>query len=70
VVMPVMDGRELAERLATDAPDLPVLMMSGYTPGGNVRAGLPNVRGPVLTKPFEEEALLRAIEEARGGRPS
>jgi two-component system cell cycle sensor histidine kinase/response regulator CckA len=31
IVMPRLNGRELAERLAETAPDLPVLIMSGYT---------------------------------------
>jgi len=65
VVMPVMDGRELAERLAEVAPELPVLMFSGYTERANVRAGLPNVRGPVLAKPIDENELLRALAAAR-----
>lgn len=66
VVMPTMGGRELAERLAAHVPGLPVVMMSGYSDRDDVRAGLPNVPGPVLAKPFELRMLVDALARARG----
>lgn len=59
VVMPGMTGTELAATLADQYPGLPVALMSGHVPGGNL-AGL-----PFLQKPFEPEniaMLLSAVE--------
>jgi two-component system cell cycle sensor histidine kinase/response regulator CckA len=57
VVMPLMDGHELARRLVEERPGLKVIHMSGY-PGDSVeRSG----GGPVLPKPFEHEELARWI---------
>jgi PAS domain S-box-containing protein len=59
--MPDLTGSELATRLETSAPRVPVLLMSGYpdpAPGGprNVRA--------CLAKPMDTPELLAAIEAA------
>ena len=58
--MPKMTGRELAQRLARDRPELPIVLMGGVV-DSNV-AGL-GVR--VLTKPFGRQDLVKAIEAVR-----
>jgi nitrogen-specific signal transduction histidine kinase/ActR/RegA family two-component response regulator len=60
VVMPRMNGRQLAERTALIRPGLPVLMMSGYTDDELVRAGV--AQGPFLHKPFTPEDLFEKVE--------
>lgn len=64
VRMPVMDGLELAEKLAADNFDGAVLFYSGYSDFEYVRAALDyGVSGYVL-KPAENEELLNKVREA------
>ena len=67
LLMPRMDGRELAERLLGERPDLPVLYTSGYT--DDPVQSLPTRPGepPVfLQKPFTESDMLSAVRAALG----
>jgi signal transduction histidine kinase len=57
--MPLMDGAELAGRIRSARPDLPVLIVTGYT--GSVQLA-PNL--PRLDKPFRRSDLLTAIGRA------
>jgi CheY-like chemotaxis protein len=64
VVMPVTDGRRLAEAALVDRPDLRVLYMTGYTRNAIVHNGVLDAGARLLTKPFTVEQLdreLRAI---------
>ena len=61
VVMPGMDGPELARQMLALRPGLPVLFMSGYTDDEIVRRGLLQVGQPFLQKPFTPEALSREV---------
>ena len=68
VAMPVLNGRELAARLAELRPDLPILFTSGYTDDNVVRRGLLESGQPFLQKPFSPSALaqsVRALLDAR-----
>jgi len=56
VRMPVMDGLELASRLARLKPTVPVLFISGFANS----VALP---GPVLAKPFGADALLATVAQ-------
>jgi two-component system cell cycle sensor histidine kinase/response regulator CckA len=60
VVMPGMNGRELAEHLQAARPDLPVLYISGYAESalGNRPQERPD---PFLRKPFPPETLVREV---------
>ncbi len=71
VVMPVMSGLELAERLWAELPDLAVVLISGYAQG--VLAGVPlPERVRLVDKPFTAAQLVVAVDEAwcerRAGR--
>jgi signal transduction histidine kinase len=68
VVMPGMDGPELARRVAVLRPGLPVLFMSGYTDDEIVRRGLLEAGQPFLQKPFTPEALSEQVAELLKGR--
>jgi CheY-like chemotaxis protein/two-component sensor histidine kinase len=62
--MPGMTGEELAKRVMADAPQLPILMVSGY-------ASLPErARStvPRLGKPFKEQELSRAISKVMAAK--
>ena len=59
--MPEISGRDLAEELRRERPDLPVLYMSDYSAGllGPQRVLDPGV--VMIRKPFNEALLLRAL---------
>jgi CheY-like chemotaxis protein len=61
VVMPEMSGPQLVVRVQEQRPDIPVLLMSGYT-AGSLSGGHDITGGnPLIRKPFTREALLHRI---------
>jgi CheY-like chemotaxis protein len=64
LVMPVMNGAELLERLRADARlrEVPVVLMTAAMPGTGVP--LPPADA-LLSKPFELEALLATVARHR-----
>jgi CheY-like chemotaxis protein len=68
IVMPVLNGGELGERLAAERPGLRVLFMSGYTDDDIVRRGLLRPGSPFLQKPFMPAELARKVREVLDGR--
>jgi FixJ family two-component response regulator len=65
--MPGMGGGELARRLETARPGVPVLLMSGYTDDEIVRHGIAESREWFLEKPFSPDALLRKVRDVLSG---
>lgn len=66
VIMPRMNGRELAERMHAISPALKVLYMSGYTGDDVARKGIEDETANFIHKPFDRPALLRKVREALG----
>jgi CheY-like chemotaxis protein len=64
MVMPEMSGLELRQRLRALRPDLPVLLMSGYSEEAITRLGSAGSLGPLIEKPFTVQGILRKIKEA------
>jgi two-component system cell cycle sensor histidine kinase/response regulator CckA len=63
VVMPGMNGRELARRLAALREGLRVLFVSGYTGEAVHQRGLLEPGVAFLQKPFTADALARKLRE-------
>ncbi|MEP6904255.1 MAG: PAS domain S-box protein, partial [Actinomycetota bacterium] len=57
VVMPQMGGRELAEKLSVQLPNLKILFTSGYTDDAVVRHGVIENNTNFIQKPFTPNAL-------------
>jgi two-component system cell cycle sensor histidine kinase/response regulator CckA len=63
VVMPGINGRVLAERLAPGQPGMKILYMSGYTDSFIAGHGVLEAGSHLLHKPFTEETLTRKVRE-------
>jgi two-component system, cell cycle sensor histidine kinase and response regulator CckA len=67
LVMPGADGREVGERMAIRAPDVPVLYMSAYTEDEVMRRRLLAPTVGFLHKPFSPWQLARRVRAALDG---
>lgn len=73
VMMPGLDGLEVARRLKSD-PDtarIPIILLSAKTQASDIQAGL-EVADEYMTKPFEPLELLKTVQSviAASGRPT
>jgi CheY-like chemotaxis protein len=66
VVMPNVNGRELADRLEDLRPGIKVLFMSGYTDNALAAKGVLDEGVHFIEKPFGAEALARKIRGVLG----
>jgi UDP-3-O-acyl N-acetylglucosamine deacetylase len=65
--MPEMDGIELVSRMRQQAPEVPVIVISGH---GTIDTAVRVIRMGAfdfLEKPFQLDALLRMVDRALGG---
>ncbi|MAF53682.1 MAG: response regulator [SAR202 cluster bacterium] len=63
VVMPLMGGKELAERLAECHPLIKVMFTSGYTDDQFSQAEMISERAAFVRKPFKPAELARKVRE-------
>jgi len=66
VVMPQMNGRQVADHLLAARPALKVLFMSGYTDAAIVEHGVLEAGTHFLQKPFTPDGLSRKVREVLG----
>jgi two-component system, cell cycle sensor histidine kinase and response regulator CckA len=63
VVMPGLNGPELAQRLSVERPQMKILYMSGYTDGAVAAHGVLKPGIVILRKPFSQSQLLQNVGE-------
>ena len=61
VMMPRMNGGELARAFASERPDAVIAIMSGYMDEDALRRTLDNPETPILQKPFSAATLLERV---------
>ncbi len=70
IVMPGLDGIALALKVARDRPDLPILMMTGYSAERQRAHNLEELICRVITKPFSLEQICKTAEEVLATGPA
>ena len=63
VVMPLMGGRELSERLMVKLPDLKILFTSGYSDDAVIRNDVIKSNTNFIQKPFTLDTLANKIQD-------
>ncbi|MFL9924093.1 response regulator [Herbaspirillum lusitanum] len=62
-----MNGRQLADAVRAQRPDVPVLFVTGYAENAVLNHGHLERGMQVLTKPFAADVLARRVKELAGG---
>ena len=68
IVMPQLDGRELAERIRQKKPDLPVIFVSGFDSDSVSGHKDPLPRSSRVDKPYHRNDLLAVIRQVLDGK--
>ena len=64
IVMPGMDGIELALKVSKDYPDMAIMLMTGYADAQQRAYGLESLIHKVVAKPFTLKQICAAVDEA------
>jgi two-component system, cell cycle sensor histidine kinase and response regulator CckA len=68
LIMPEMNGRDLAKAMIAQNPDILCLFMSGYTGDGIVHQGILDEGVPFIQKPFSNQDLAKKVREVLDGK--
>lgn len=68
ILMPVMDGISLALSAARDAPEMPIMLMTGYSDQRERAYGLEAIISDILLKPFTLDELVSRVETVLKGK--
>ena len=63
VIMPEMNGRELAKKIEVEKPELKIIFMSGYTGEEMRNRGVLEPETNFIQKPFSPDSLIEKIRE-------
>jgi len=69
VIMPGLTGKQAAERIVAERPEVKILFISGYTNEAIARHGVLEPGARFLSKPFTPDELLRRVRDVLDGRP-
>jgi len=69
IVMPFMDGRDLAEQISRRCPGIGVLFMSGYVGDPSILEAVQSAGARFLEKPFTRGSLGRKVRDALDASP-
>lgn len=64
ITMPAVSGLELLERIRELDPDMPVILMTGFTDFDNAVDAVKMRAFDFILKPFKNEQLIRSVEKA------
>jgi CheY-like chemotaxis protein len=70
IVMPQLDGKQLADWFGTARPDTKILFTSGYMADAMIQHGISEDRIAFLEKPFTPEVLAQRVRDVLDGRES
>ena len=70
IIMPGLDGIALALKVARDRPNLPILMMTGYSAERQRAHNLEELICRVVTKPFSLEQICKTVQEVLAEGPA
>jgi DNA-binding NtrC family response regulator len=70
VVMPGMNGKEMASHILEMMPELSVIFMSGYTEHVLVNDGILDAKIEYLQKPFSLQTLRQRLERVLSTQPA
>ena len=62
IVMPIMDGISLALKVSSEHPDMPILMMTGYSHERQRAHNLECLIHDVISKPFSLDELCDTVD--------
>ena len=68
IVMPALDGIELALKVSKDYPDTTIMMMTGYATEKQRAYGLDHLIHKVVSKPFSLKQISSAVQDALATR--
>lgn len=63
IVMPIMDGIALALKVTSEYPQIPILMMTGYSHERQRAHNLECLIHAVITKPFTLDSLCNKVDD-------
>ncbi len=67
IIMPGLNGRQLAEQVQARRPGLRVIYMSGYTDDAVVQQVVLHADALYIQKPFDSDAIARKVRQALDG---